>query len=414
MNRVLSSIKKILKDRRFLRRWRYFVTFLASVCVFVTTYNLILPAISVEKDNAENVSGLYLEDAEGIDDDQNTLAEPDLDDMVTDVPIVQTQEAADKDQKESSDLIELSASGDAYEIFVTCENKTGIPADAYLEVQEITQDSGAYDSGKITTYDEYIDNTLDALGLEAELISYVRVFDISIVRHGEKIQPAEGGTVSVRIELADSSNDSLNVVHFPDDSEEGEPVQSSTESGENGTVVEFEADSFSVYSIVAAPEPVYFDPYKISSISAIEENTVYMLSYGSPEKFFTSTMNTKGCLIEKSNSSAAAEWYFEKAGEGGSTFYIYTLIDGVKKYIHQKSSGSVELNLADTGTAFILSEAGDKPGTFIIKHSTDNLWLQHSGGGGGIRFYNAYDNTTNARYISRTLAHQNPKMTLIS
>ena len=48
--------------------------------MFVTTYNLILPAISVEKDNAENVSGLYLEDAEGIDDDQNTLAEPDLDD----------------------------------------------------------------------------------------------------------------------------------------------------------------------------------------------------------------------------------------------------------------------------------------------------------------------------------------------
>ena len=48
--------------------------------MFVTTYNLILPAISVEKDNAENVSGLYLEDAESIDDDQNTLAEPDLDD----------------------------------------------------------------------------------------------------------------------------------------------------------------------------------------------------------------------------------------------------------------------------------------------------------------------------------------------
>ena len=219
---------------------------------------------------------------------------------------------------------------------MTCDDKTGIPDGAYLEVQEITQDSGITDSGEITTYDEYIDNTLDTLGLDAGLISYVRVFDISIVKDGEKIQPAEGGTVSVRIELADSSNDSLNVVHFPDDSEEGEPVQSSTESGENGTVVELEADSFSVYSIVAAPEPVYFDPYKISSISAIEENTVYMLSYGSPEKFFTSTMNTKGCLIEKSNLSAAAEWYFEKADAGENAFYIYTLIDGEKKYIHQK------------------------------------------------------------------------------
>ena len=93
MNRVLSSIKKILKDRRFLRRWRYFVTFLASVCVFVTTYNLILPAISVEKDNAENVSGLYLEDAEVL----TTIKIPWLNQpqtmMVTDAPIVETQEA---------------------------------------------------------------------------------------------------------------------------------------------------------------------------------------------------------------------------------------------------------------------------------------------------------------------------------
>lgn len=35
-----------------------------------------------------------------------------------------------------------------------------------------------------------------------------------ILLHKEKIQPAEGGSVGVRIELADSNNDSLNVVHF--------------------------------------------------------------------------------------------------------------------------------------------------------------------------------------------------------
>ena len=332
MNRVLPSIKKILKDRRFLRRWRYFVTFLASVCVFVTTYNLILPAISVEKDNAENVSGLYLEDAEGIDDDQNTLAEPDLDDMVTDAPIVQTQEAADKDQKESSDLIELSASGDAYEIFVTCENKTGIPADAYLEVQEITQDSGAYDSGKITTYDEYIDNTLDALGLEAELISYVRVFDISIVKDGEKIQPAEGGSVGVRIELEDSSSDCLNVVHFPDDSEEGEQVLSSTEYSENGAVVEFETDSFSVYSIVDAPEPVtVYQP--VNTLADIVEDQGYYLAIArSGTNYMTSTRFLNGATYELTGVTNRAEgenWFFERPEEGKVNIY-YLDSDGTK------------------------------------------------------------------------------------
>lgn len=369
--------------------------FLASVCVFITTYNLILPAISVEKDKADSVSGLYLEDAEEIDENQYTHVDPAFDNVVTDVPVV--QRAPDEDHEKSSDITELYASGDAFEIFVIYDEKAQIPDEAYLEVEEIMPDSGVFDSGEVSIYDEYLDNTLNTLGLDAGLISYARIFDISIVKDGEKIQPAEGGSVSVRIELADSSSDSLNVVHFPDDSEEGEQVLTNTESSENGAVVEFETDSFSVYSIVDAPEPVHFEPYKISSVGEIEENTVYKLSYGSPEKYFTSTLNNKGCLNENPNSSNAAEWYFEKAGADGSTFYIYTLIDGVKKYIHQKSSGSVELNLADTGTAFILSEAEDKPGTFIIKHGTADLWLQHSGGGGGIRFYNAYDNLTNAR-----------------
>ena len=81
--------------------------------MFVTTYNLILPAISVEKDNAENVSGLYLEDAEVIDNDQHTYAEPVLNDEVTDAPIVEIHEGSNVDEEEPSIVYELAASGRA-------------------------------------------------------------------------------------------------------------------------------------------------------------------------------------------------------------------------------------------------------------------------------------------------------------
>lgn len=103
MNHFLNCLNKILKDRRLLRRW--------LLCVFITTYNLILPAISVEKDNAENVSGLYLEDAEVIDNYQHPHAEPIPDDEVTDAPIVDIQEGSNKDEEESSVVYELAASG---------------------------------------------------------------------------------------------------------------------------------------------------------------------------------------------------------------------------------------------------------------------------------------------------------------
>ena len=302
---------------------------------------------------------------------------------------------------------ELACHGQGYEVTVTFGEDAGIPEGASLSVSEIMPETSADNTDTELTYEEYVSGTEEALGLEKDSDVSFRLFDISIVdkdNPDKKYQPAEGSSVDVWIELAGSSSDRLDVVHFADGSEEGEKVQSSTESLENGSVVEFRADGFSVYSIVDAPEPVHFDPYKISSLSEIDENTAYKLSYisGNKENYFTDRANGNGALIENQDSSAAAEWHFEKADEDGSSFYIYTLTDGVKQYIHQKNSRRNEIELADTGTVFVLSEATDKPGSFIFKHSSEERWLQHSNGGKGIRFYEG-DNATNARiFITNT------------
>lgn len=295
--------------------------------------------------------------------------------------------------------LRFEVNGKNYLITVTYGPEAQIPQDAELTVEEITEGLSAH--GK--SYEDYVTYTESALGMEEGSSQYIRLFEISIMKDGQKIQPAEGSSVDVRIELADSSSDSLNVVHFADGSEDGEKVQCSTENGENGSVVQFQAEGFSIYSIVDAPEPYHYGPYKISSLTKIEENTAYKLSYGTgnSEKYFTNEINDSKGSLKEGNSSAAADWYFEKANGDGSTFYIYTLKEGVKKYIHQKGTGDIQIELADSGTAFILSEAEDKPGSFIFKHSTENFWLQHSGSGSGIRLYSAYDNPTNARiYIT--------------
>lgn len=46
---IFVYIDEFLKKQRYHKRWRYIVTFLASIVVFVTTYALILPAITVER-----------------------------------------------------------------------------------------------------------------------------------------------------------------------------------------------------------------------------------------------------------------------------------------------------------------------------------------------------------------------------
>ena len=220
--------------------------FLASVCVFVTTYNLILPAISVEKNNVGNVAGLYLDDADINNGNQDTSDEPASDGEMTHDTTIHMQKTTNGNSERSVNVYELSAVGDTYETVVTFDDKAGIPDGARLEVQEITQDSEALNSNKTTKYDEYIDNTSDTLGLSAGLISYARVFDISIVKDGEKVEP-QGRAIDVRFELQDAEEESeLNVVNFSDGADKGRIVENSAD----GNTIEFAADGPSVYVIV--------------------------------------------------------------------------------------------------------------------------------------------------------------------
>ena len=61
MKRLFGWLNIIIKKRKELKRWQRIVTALAAVITFATTYALILPAITVEKNSTEEVGGMYLE-----------------------------------------------------------------------------------------------------------------------------------------------------------------------------------------------------------------------------------------------------------------------------------------------------------------------------------------------------------------
>ena len=137
--------------------------------------------------------------------------------------------------------------------------ETGIPEGAELEVNEILPEeqgganaSSAYD----ISYEEYVAYTENALGMEEGRAGYIRLFDIKIVDRDDpsvRYQPVEGTAVNVVIELADAEPEegkTLNVVHFEDSRATGDVVVNSVESIEEGRVVSFKANSFSVYAII--------------------------------------------------------------------------------------------------------------------------------------------------------------------
>ena len=242
------------------------------------------------------------------------------------------------------------------------------------------------------------------LGLdEAISFEYIRLFDIRIVDgNGDKIEIT--APVEVKIELADrEEGPELNVVHFADGKETGDLLENieitgPEEPGE-GYAVSFEADGFSVYALVEAREPVVPEIEYVTSLDELTDRTPFLLSYNNISKYFTNTLNGNNAFIETESSSDAAEWFFENAGSDGK-YYLYTYVNGQKKYLKITSGNLVGLS-DSPGSVLELSAADSNK--FYIKLDGANKWLQHSNGGNGIRFWTDNNNAANSQ-ISITYA----------
>ncbi|MBR0377357.1 MAG: hypothetical protein IJI04_02940 [Lachnospiraceae bacterium] len=315
----------------------------------------------------------------------------------------------------------LASDGQNYKVTVTCEEGSGFPETAELSVEEITDGYSVY--GK--SYEEYVADTEYALGIEEGTTEYIRVFDISIVDRDDyniKYQPAEGSSVDVTIELADSNSDCLNVVHFPDESAEVETVQSSTEAGENGSVVDFRAESFSVYTIVDAPEPVHVVPAGwnvASSLDEIEElgSNGFYVSY--KNYYLTGELihgvtgnNDRDGLVGTSTTydyvpeELVEKFYFVRQ-EGTDTFKIYTKGEGdTKNYLkmtrvsaNNARGGLTFVTDESEGTAFTVEKNGNSNSYYISAkvNNTEYWWNQNNkdpGKGAFVGFNNKSDGNT--------------------
>ncbi|MCR5294340.1 MAG: hypothetical protein K6E30_04065, partial [Lachnospiraceae bacterium] len=130
-------------------------------------------------------------------------------------------------------IIEAS-DGNTYKITVEYPEDAGIPADAELVVEEVSD----------TEYETYLMQAASSLGADIHSISYGKLFNISIQKDDTHYQPGENVTVTVELLDAGSVSD-VQVVHFEDDGSVSK-LASSTE----GTAVTFETDGFSIFSIL--------------------------------------------------------------------------------------------------------------------------------------------------------------------
>ena len=252
------------------------------------------------------------------------------------------------------------------------------------EAEELKEEEEA---ATITDADVETSSTTDAKTI-------VAAYDISLTDGDTEYQPDEEHPIDVEIyDQRILKNSNLELWHIKDDGEKEQITDFTVEDGK----VSFSAAGFSVYEIVQGPSKYNVNVQYATTVEELAAEGVY-LSYGN-NIYVTNTVyknSGNSVLSEINDISDAAVWYFEKNGEN-EEYYIYTLVGSEKKYIKQiNNSNNIEL-ASSNGSLFTITTVSGK---FQIKKNNDTKWLQHSGSGGGIRFWNDANNATNSQFVA--------------
>ncbi len=207
---------------------RMTVISLAAVVVFVTTYLLILPALTLDKKEANRQGGISV-----------------------------TNESANQTRDSEYQEGELSYDGDHYSVDTSFAQEARIPDNAELSVDEIDESNIIYD----VYYDKALKAVQKDLGNDstAELAN-AYFYDISLISGGKKTQPADDVRVSLAYEdgLDVDDADQIYIIHFKEDHVTGKVVPEILNSDDVEIIIDhdkiveasFNTDSFSVFAIV--------------------------------------------------------------------------------------------------------------------------------------------------------------------
>ena len=272
---IIKRLKNIFDKMHQHRGWLLAVS---VIVVFITTYLLILPAFTLEKDEAKKQGGIDVasveqtvsEDGDAAENDEAVAPEASSEQSETTAPAeVEKIESEDTDDSieapaVSSEDDSLTFEGDKYTVSVI-DNKSALPGNTEVKVNEIDKKSDS------DTYKQYYEDALktvqdDKNGGNVTSFSFARFYDISLVADGEEIKYPDDA-VSVRIEydkelgkyMNVGDTDNLRVIHFAKSKKTGEikpelldkeNIEINTDKKDNLTDATFETEGFSVFAIV--------------------------------------------------------------------------------------------------------------------------------------------------------------------
>ncbi|HIH7917344.1 TPA: InlB B-repeat-containing protein [Streptococcus suis] len=242
------------------KKYRKFVNFVAVVVVFVTTYALILTALTLDQDKVNQTSGINT-GLEQLPSDSSSIletsteagikavVEPHQTEASTQVesPVSVSADESSKnifDQERITEPTTMVYSSHDYELTAEFDATAQFPKGVELIVRELDSQSEEYQA--------HYEKTKENLGVKN--LVYARFFDIHFSYRGQEVEPA--APVKIKIinkELVRRPDDSkLKIVHFEENSQIEFLEAETKENEQQISEISFDASHFSVYGDVLA------------------------------------------------------------------------------------------------------------------------------------------------------------------
>lgn len=223
---------------QFKAKYKKVIGAIAVIVVFVTTYALILPALTLDSNAANQTPGINTESSGSIDDNTTSTS---LSTENSDSQAVSETNVSSQDEQLVTTDTTLIADDKNYQVTADITAEAKLPESVALEVNQVKPEDD--------TYQSKLQKIQDTLSLNT--VANIRLYDIAFMQGDAEVEPS--ASVKVTITQKDSfeaNKDNLKVVHIKTDGSTEVLDAEVAGDGNQVTTVTFNSDSFSDFALV--------------------------------------------------------------------------------------------------------------------------------------------------------------------
>lgn len=223
---------------QFKAKYKKVIGAIVVIVFFVTTYALILPALTLDSNAANQTPGINTEQSGSVDDNTTSTS---LSTENSDSQAVSETNVSSRDEQLVTTDTTLIADDKNYQVTADITAEAKLPESVALEVNQVKPEED--------TYQSKLQKIQDTLSLNT--VANIRLYDIAFMQGDAEVEPSASVKVTItQKDNFEANKDNLKVVHIKTDGSTEVLDAEVAGDGNQVTTVTFNSDSFSDFALV--------------------------------------------------------------------------------------------------------------------------------------------------------------------